>query len=96
LELEDAIRARRQVGFFYDGLPRVVQPATLGMGSSGKTLLRGCLVGGASRRNSIPCWELFSVDKIQGFEVYDESFEAFALPDYTGGDSAFASIVCEH
>jgi len=73
-----------------------VQPATYGTTSTGKSSLRGCLVAGESQRNSIPCWELYTVDKMQDVAFTGESFTEFALPGYTTNDSAFLSIVAEH
>lgn len=53
-----AIRNRLLVSFTYDGLPRVVQPATYGYTTAGNLALRACLVHGQSKRYTLPCWEL--------------------------------------
>lgn len=95
-ELEAAITQRRVITFTYDGLERTVQPATLGVSSAGNLLIRGCQVDGRSKRNSVPCWELYSLAKIRDLAVADEVFGDFALPGYTRGDSAFVRIDAEH
>lgn len=96
MNLNDAIRDRLLVEFVYDGLHRVAQPAALGITSTGKESLRACLVGGSSHRNPIPCWELYTVSKIQDLLVTEEVFDAFDVPGYTRGDSAFVAIAAEH
>lgn len=96
MNIEDAIEQRQVLSFVYDGLPRTVQPATLGYTSTGKLTLRACLVGGASRRNSIPCWELFTVAKMSQVAPAGTLFEAFSLNGYTRNDSGFVSIISEH
>jgi hypothetical protein len=96
MNLETAIHRRLIIEFTYDGLPRVAQPATLGTTRTGKESLRACLVGGASRTNSIPCWELYTVAKILDLRVTGTSFSTFAVADYTRGDYAFAAISAEH
>lgn len=96
MNLEDAIRSRRLVSFTYDQLPRVVEPATLGYTSTGKLSLRGCLIEGESRRNTLPCWELYTVDKIESLVSTSDTFVDFSLDGYTRGDSAFVQILAEH
>lgn len=96
MNLETAIHRRLLIEFTYDGLPRVAQPATLGTTRTGNESLRACLVGGASRTNSIPCWELYTVAKILNLHVTGTSFGAFAVAGYTRGDSMFATISAEH
>lgn len=96
MDLAQAVNQRLVISFTYDGLSRLVQPATYGTTSTGKLSLRGCLIGGASRRNTIPCWELYTVAKMQDVTSTGEAFNDFALPGYTTGDSAFESILVEH
>lgn len=95
-ELKAAIIEHRVITFIYDGLERTVQPATLGMSSAANLLIRGCQVDGRSKRNSIPCWELYSLAKIRDLTVTDEVFDDFDLAGYTRGDSAFVRIDAEH
>jgi len=96
MELTSAIESRSEISFIYDGLRRVVQPATLGVTTTGNTALRGCLIDGSSKRNTIPCWELYSISKIVSATETGAHFSDFALPGYTRGDSGFVQIVAEH
>lgn len=96
MDLKDAIRERRLIEFTYDGLPRVAQPATLGVSTTGKESLRACLVGGLSRRNSLPCWELYTVGKMVDLHITDQIFVAFDEEGYTRNDSAFVVVAAEH
>lgn len=96
MNLGDAIRLRQIIQFEYDGLPRTAQPATLGYTTTGKLSLRACLIDGNSRRNAIPCWELYSVAKISRLATSGSTFAEFTLTGYTRGDSAFSSIIAEH
>lgn len=91
-----AIHARQEATFIYDGLPRLVQPATYGVSTAGRVSLRACLIGGRSRRNSVPYWELYSVEKIARPALNGTTFESFALPGYRRGDPAFISITAQH
>ena len=96
MNLSDAVDARSVISFDYDGLPRVVQPATYGVTSTGKNSLRGCLIDGASKRNPIPCWELYTEDKIVNLQASGATFVDFLLPGYTRNDSVFVQIFAEH
>jgi len=96
MDLTSAIHQRQVISFVYDGMPRVVQPATYGQSTTGKLTLRGCQVDGASSRNTVPCWELYTEEKMVDAAPTDAVFETFALSGYTRGDSAFASIIAEH
>jgi hypothetical protein len=96
MDLTSAILNRQVISFTYDGLRRVVQPATFGQTTTGKFALRGCQVNGASRRNHVPCWELYSESKIVGASPTGEVFESFVLSGYTRGDSAFTRIIAQH
>ena len=96
MDFAAAIRNRVVVSFTYDGLPRVVQPATYGRTTTGKLTLRACQVGGASHRKSLPCWELYTEAKIQDAALTNAEFVTFAKEGYTAGDSAFSEILAEH
>lgn len=96
MDLASAIRDRQVISFTYDGVHRVVQPATYGQTTTGKLTLRACQVGGASRRITVPCWELYTEAKMLDLELIGEVFETFALAGYTRGDSAFTRIIAEH
>jgi len=96
MDLVSAINDRQLIEFFYDGHPRIVQPATYGRTATGKWSLRACQVSGRSRRNTLPCWELYTESKMQGARATGETFEQFALTGYTRGDSAFPQIIAQH
>lgn len=96
MDFAQAVDDNSVISFTYDGLPRVVQPATYGTTSTGKLSLRGCLIDGQSRTNGIPCWELYTVAKIVNVTHSGEYFADFALSGYTKGDSVFVSIIAEH
>ncbi len=95
-DLTEAINNRALISFVYDGLERVVEPATLGHTATGKLTLRGCLVRGRSRRNTLPCWELYTVSKMANLQLAGGGFENFTLSGYTRGDSGFKEIIAEH
>lgn len=91
-----SIDERRVISFVYDGLERVVQPATLGISTAGNLTLRACQIGGQSSRGVVPDWRLFTVAKITHPAIAGEAFTDFTMSGYTKGDSGFASIIAEH
>lgn len=95
MDLARAIKDRQIISFTYNGLPRLVQPATYGRTRTGNLTLRGCQVGGRSQRNTVPCWELYTVAKMVDAQPTETVFELFKLEGYTRGDSAFALIEAE-
>lgn len=95
MDLARAIKDRQVISFTYDGFPRIVQPATYGRTNPGNLTLRGCQIGGTSRRNTVPCWELYTVSKMVDVQPTDTVFESFQLDGYKRGDSAFAVIEAE-
>lgn len=93
MDLADAIRQRRIVTFVYDGCPRVVQPAAYGRHrTTDKLSLRGYQIDGASNSRTPPLWDLFTVEKIQGLRVTDETFPDDP-PLYRRGDKQLHVIV---
>lgn len=94
IDLCKAIEERRMIAFTYDGLPRVVCPAAYGQHvDTGKVTLRAFQTGGQSSSGKLPAWRLFTVDKMQGPEIQEDSF-ALPLPDYTSNDKHL-DVVCE-
>jgi hypothetical protein len=91
-----AIHAGRLIAFTYNGLPRVVQPATYGLSAAGKRYLRAVQIRGRSRSNTLPCWELYAEEKMVEVVILEEGFEDFDVAGYTRGDSVFATIIAEH
>lgn len=90
------INGRQVLRFVYDGLERVVQPATFGVSTAGVLTLRACQTGGASNRGGLPGWRLFTVARIVDAELAGEIFADFTMAGYTKGDSAFGRIAAEH
>lgn len=90
-EVLQAIRDKREIEFLYDGLPRVVRPAAVGKhASTGRELLRGYQVAGASRSNALPAWEFYSLVKIGNLVVTGRLFEV--PPGYVRNDSHLETI----
>lgn len=96
MDFARAVNHRLVIQFTYDGLARIVQPAAFGLTTRGKQALRGCQIGGRSKRNPIPCWDLYLTDKMVGPELTGESFTAFELVGYRKGDLGFSVIFAEH
>lgn len=92
--LANAIRSMSLVSFFYDGLPRTVEPHCLGRNERGLRL-RGFQTAGESASGKIPGWHLFSVEKMVDLEVLPSTFTQ-ARPQYRRGDSAMTlGVVAE-
>jgi hypothetical protein len=90
----EAIRGRLLLGFGYQGFLRVVQPYCHGRGSEGQELLRAVQVRGGSRSGgNIDSGKLWTVAKIVGLRVLEESF-APDDPKYNPNDKAIVSICC--
>lgn len=96
MDLSSAINSRQLIAFTYDGLPRLVQPAAYGQTTTGKWSLRACQIDGLSKRNSVPCWEIYTESKMQNVRATGETFNHFALSGYTRGDSMFPNIAAQH
>lgn len=61
------------VQFVYSGKPRTVVLATHGTHkTTGKNLVRGYQVGGATSNGTLPDWKFFEVSKIFSLEVTDQ------------------------
>lgn len=89
--ISEAIDSRRLLEFIYDGHRRVVEPHTFGVSRTGKDTLAAFQVEGTSSRGVVPAWAQFTVDKIEGLKLVDQSF-ADARPGYTRGDSRMKTI----
>lgn len=93
--LANAVTARREVRFEYDGHPRVVQGARLGVHyTTGSIFLRGYQIGGSSSSDKPPFWRIFSVDKIKDLEVTDVVFTDDP-PGHTASDAHMARVIAE-
>jgi len=73
-ELIAAVRGRRIVTFTYQGFPRRVQPAAVGVDNGGTETLHAYQVDGGSKRGGLPDWRNFHVAAIEGLVVLDEVF----------------------
>lgn len=90
--LVEAINSRRAVEFIYDGHPRVVQPAAVGVHKdTGNIVLRGYQVEGSSKTRVPPLWDLFLLSKIVDLRVVGEEFSDNP-PGYKPGDRHMARI----
>jgi hypothetical protein len=88
----EGIRARRLLEFDYAGLPRVVAPYCHGLTRSGEAL-RAIQVRGSSRSGPFNEGKLWTVSKMRGLRLLDETF----IPDdpnYNPNDSAMIRIHC--
>jgi hypothetical protein len=89
----EAIASLRRLAFEYEGHPRLVEPYVHGFSQGGESL-RAIQVGGSSRsKASFDKGKLFTVAKMTGVRVTNESFVADDL-DYNPDDSAMLRIHC--
>src|SRR5690349_7373701 len=61
----DAIRARRQLRFVYDGYERIVEAHTYGVNTAGHEAVSGWLAGGWSSSEPEPGWRMFLVERME-------------------------------
>lgn len=92
-ELIGAIKGRQYVSFVYDGIMREVQPATLGMLSTGALALR-CYQTAGGHRNSGHAWDLCKLDKISQLKVLSKTF-ANDPPGYKRGDKQMMRVLAQ-
>ncbi len=86
-----AINDREVLKFSYEGLVRVVEPQTYGMSYTGKYVLRGYQIGGASRSGHSKMAKLFDIVRISKLQKSGELFKE-ALPSHNPQDSAMKLI----
>ena len=91
-EICEAIEARRQLIFEYEGLTRIVQPYCHGWNESGE-VVRALQVGGASRSGGFGFGKLWMVAKMARLRVSEAGFEP-SDPNYNPEDSAMTEIHC--
>ncbi len=92
-ELIGAIQGRQYVSFVYDDIVREVQPATLGMLSTGALALR-CYQTAGGHRNSGHAWNLCKLDRISQLRVLSKTF-ANNPPDYRRGNEHMTRILAQ-
>lgn len=89
----DAIRDKQLLSFTYDGLPRLVEPHTVGLSTAGNPVMR-CFQVRGSHKKAGHDWDLVNLEKIVGLAVTGEHF-ACPRPGYKRGDSAMSTIYAE-
>lgn len=93
-EVVEAITVRQVIAFDYDGHPREVIPAAIGVSSTGKVVLRGYQIGGTSSSGTLPEWRLFSLAKVSGGRTTGQAFSANP-PDYERDDRGMTTIFAQ-
>ena len=90
----EAINNMQLLSFWYDDLPRVVEPHTYGVDTKGHRALRAYQVRGQSKSGTLPKWRVFHRDRMSGVTTLQETFER-PRTGYRRGDPFFATIKCE-
>ena len=90
-----AIRNQQTLSFTYNGQPRVVEPHTYGVTTTGKESLRAYQTQGghASSHRNEP-WHLFSASKMVGLRCTGITFNG-ARQGYKRTDSAMQNIYAQ-
>jgi hypothetical protein len=89
----DAIVHRRHLLFFYEGLPRTVEPYVHGRSKEGADLLRAFQTEGSSKSNPTLAWRLFEVSKMRGLNASGDTFQGTRAA-YNPDDPAMERIYC--
>lgn len=90
----DMVRNRRIISFYYDGLPRIVEPHAYGLTKTDREAIRAYQTGGRSVSGSIPGWRLFLLDEMSPPRDTGRSFVG-TRPGYSRGDEGLPTIFCE-
>jgi hypothetical protein len=88
-----AIRRRRKLVFYYNGLRRVVAPYCYGISTRDTEVLRAVQVAGASTSRGYGFGKLWTVSEMSRLELSDEHFEP-SDPQYNPDDSAMKAVIC--
>ena len=88
-----AVDSRRILTFYYDGLPRVIEPHAHGTSSKGNEVVRGFQTHGESSKGTLG-WKLFTVAKMESLQTSESSFDA-PRPDDVKGDRNMHPEHCE-
>lgn len=88
-----AINDRSRLSFYYDGLPREIEPHAHGHSSAGKEVVRGYQTAGESSQENLG-WRLWSVGKMKSLQVSDANF-VNPRPGYKRGDANMHPVHCE-
>jgi hypothetical protein len=88
----ESIRYRRVIQFEYEGMPRTVNPHVFYRSeASQKGVINGWQTEGGSNTRTPPCWGNFSVVKIVGLVLLEETFSG-AQPDFKR--HRFRNVIC--
>lgn len=79
------------LSFIYEGEPRIAEPQTYGVSTTGDQVLRARQIAGGSRSGQRRMAKLFNVAKISALKKTGARFEA-ALPQHNPNDSAMMRI----
>lgn len=90
-----AIQNQQTLSFYYDGQPRIIEPHTYGVTTTGKESLRGYQIQGehASSHGNQP-WHLFTVSKVVDLQCTGKAFNG-ARQGYKRSDSAMLQIYAQ-
>lgn len=91
--LINAINGRECLYVTYSGLPRVVQPAAVGISRAGNEVLR-CYQTAGGHLTQGHEWDLLVLSKITGLCATGERFQ-FAPPGYRRGDKDMTTIYAQ-
>lgn len=89
----NAIRNHELVAFTYSGLPRVVQPAAVGVSRAGNNVLRCYQIQGG-HVNSGHDWDLCEISQITNLRTTGQNFSG-EPPGYKRGDKHMTTIFAE-
>lgn len=89
----NAIRNRDVLLFTYSGLPRTVQPATVGVSRAGKDVLR-CYQTAGGHITPGHEWDLCEISKISNLRASGQHFSGDP-PGYKRGDKGMTTIYAE-
>lgn len=89
----NAIRDREYLSFIYSGLQRVVQPAAVGVSSTGKDVLR-CFQTAGGHIAPGHDWDLCELSKISNLKATGTRF-ANDPPGYRRGDKGMIRIYAQ-
>lgn len=89
----NAIRNRDVLLFTYSGLPRTVQPATVGVSRAGKDVLRCYQIAGGHITPGHE-WDLCEISKISNLRASGQHFLGDP-PGYKHGDKGMTTIYAE-
>ena len=91
-KIVSAIRNKRVVKFVYNDSPRVVEPQTYGISTTGNRVLWGYQVAGVSSSGKPRGLRLFEMSKISGLEKTNTPFPQ-ARPEHNPSDSAMSKVL---